>query len=147
MVVLKLALASWLAAQVTWAQVGETGPNNDTESTQTLIEDEITIHRVTVGLLEHEFHPNSIIANPGMYSKTWATINAHGDRTTTASVTPRDLQRRLLILILWPGDKVVFEFYPGNHSVIESLYKWPCIPKGAYTGSCDDPQLLSTRHH
>ncbi|KAK4506100.1 hypothetical protein PRZ48_004065 [Zasmidium cellare] len=28
----------------------------------------------------------------------------------------------------------MFKFWPGNHSVIESLYRWPCIPRFAVDG-------------
>jgi len=33
-----------------------------------------------------------------------------------------------------PGDKVMFKLYSGNHTVIQSLYGWPCVPRGAVDG-------------
>ena len=33
-----------------------------------------------------------------------------------------------------PEDTVTFVFHSGNHSVIQSLYGWPCIPQAAVTG-------------
>jgi len=54
-----LAVLACLSA----ALAQETGANNDTTPTTTV--GEITIHTVTVGRLENEFQPNSIIATPG----------------------------------------------------------------------------------
>lgn len=34
----------------------------------------------------------------------------------------------------------MFQFFPGNHSVIESLYGWPCVPKSAVDG---EPMFFS----
>lgn len=33
-----------------------------------------------------------------------------------------------------PDDRVTFVFHSGNHSVIQSLYGWPCIPQAAIVG-------------
>lgn len=33
-----------------------------------------------------------------------------------------------------PDDRVTFVFRSGNHSVIQSLYGWPCIPQAAIVG-------------
>lgn len=30
--------------------------------------------------------------------------------------------------------QIMFKFYRDNHSVIESLYRWPCVPKEAING-------------
>ncbi|KAF7186764.1 Extracellular serine-rich protein [Pseudocercospora fuligena] len=61
------------------------------------VENEITVHLVTVGLEGHVFAPDAITANP--------------------------------------GDKLMFQFYAGNHSAIESEYGWPCVPTEAIDGT------------
>lgn len=33
-----------------------------------------------------------------------------------------------------PDDIVTFVFRDGNHSVIQSMYGWPCVPRAAITG-------------
>lgn len=34
-----------------------------------------------------------------------------------------------------PDDKISFIFHSGNHSVIQSLYQWPCVPRTAVDGT------------
>ncbi|EMC95512.1 hypothetical protein BAUCODRAFT_157927 [Baudoinia panamericana UAMH 10762] len=86
-------LVAWVAALgAVYAQ--ETGANN--ASTPTATQGEITVHYVTVGKLQNQFQPNSILAVP--------------------------------------GDIVSFQFWPGNHSVIEAAYGYPCIPIADVTG-------------
>lgn len=90
------------------AQNGATGPNNGTGD-RIFMEDEITVHLVTVGKVSHEFVPNLVVASP--------------------------------------GDKIMFEFSSGNHSVIQSLYEWPCVASGAVdgrTGFASPPQAEAT---
>lgn len=73
------------------------------------VENEITVHLVTVGLEGHVFAPDAITANP--------------------------------------GDKLMFQFYAGNHSVIQSEYGWPCVPSEAVDGQSgfySGPQLYAT---
>ncbi|GIZ44238.1 hypothetical protein CKM354_000744200 [Cercospora kikuchii] len=91
-----------------YAQNGATGPNNGTGD-RIFMEDEITVHLVTVGKVSHEFVPNLVVASP--------------------------------------GDKIMFEFSSGNHSVIQSLYEWPCVASGAVdgrTGFASPPQAEAT---
>ncbi|KXT04158.1 hypothetical protein AC578_44 [Pseudocercospora eumusae] len=84
---------------------------NDGNAT-VFIENEITVHLVTVGLLGHVFAPDAIIANP--------------------------------------GDKLMFQFYAGNHSAIQSEYGWPCVPTEAVDGTdgfYSGPQENATRYN
>ncbi|PIA92676.1 hypothetical protein CB0940_04910 [Cercospora beticola] len=38
------------------------------------------------------------------------------------------------LVVASPGDKIMFQFSSGNHSVIQSLYEWPCVASGAVDG-------------
>jgi plastocyanin len=83
-----VVMADALSTTVSQDVKGATGAVNTT--TPTAVENEITVHKISVGETQHYFIPNSINA--------------------------------------LPGDVVMFSFWPGNHSVIQAEYGFPCVP-------------------
>ncbi|EME85773.1 uncharacterized protein MYCFIDRAFT_193997 [Pseudocercospora fijiensis CIRAD86] len=74
--------------------------------------------------------------------------NPDGESGAENSTTPTSMEGEITIhtinvgsdtfypnsIIANPEDKVMFVFHDGNHSVIQSLYGWPCQPQAAVTG-------------
>ncbi|KXT12409.1 hypothetical protein AC579_10284 [Pseudocercospora musae] len=71
-----------------------------------------------------------------------------GESGADGSTTPTSIEGEITIhtinvgsdafypntIVANPADKVMFIFRDGNHSVIQSLYGWPCQPQAAVTG-------------
>ena len=74
--------------------------------------------------------------------------NPDGESGAENSTTPTSIEGEITIhtinvgsdafypnsIVANPADKVMFIFHDGNHSVIQSLYGWPCQPQAAVTG-------------
>lgn len=92
--VIALLMIDFAISTLAQTSHGATGAVNSTAPT--VLEDEITVHVITVGETEHYFTPNSINA--------------------------------------LPGDIVMFKFWPGNHSVIQAAFGYPCVPYEDFQG-------------
>ena len=66
-----------------------------------------------------------------------------GEATHTISVGPKSSPHAYVphTIKANPGDTVVFEFYPTNHSVVKADYGAPCVPADEgvfYSGAFED---------
>ncbi|CAI7666388.1 uncharacterized protein N7487_008145 [Penicillium crustosum] len=74
---------------------------------------------------------------------TTTTSSSTGISTHTIQVGPKSDPHQFVPanITASPGDIVVFEFYPTNHSVVKADYLAPCVPANGnifYSGAFDD---------
>lgn len=92
-----------------------------------------------VGPAVHATPSTSASSTVSSATKTSSTVAA----THTVKVGPRSDPHKYVPhhLIASPGDTVVFEFYPRNHSVVQADFMAPCVPKAEkpyfYSGKFD----------
>lgn len=74
---------------------------------------------------------------------TTTTSSSTGTSTHTIQVGPKSDPHQFVPANITanPGDIVVFEFYPTNHSVVKADYLAPCVPASGdifYSGAFED---------